>query len=151
MLRSVHRLGYRVAYTILASTWTVLGRAPAGVKCVILRDDEVLLVRHTYGPKRWELPGGTKRPLEEPEVTARREAHEEVGADIADWTPFGPMITKIGRARVNLHAFVARVDRLDPQSDGVEIAQARFFPVAALPEPIGPDVERIVELGVGAA
>jgi 8-oxo-dGTP pyrophosphatase MutT (NUDIX family) len=137
-----------VAYVVLATTWAVAGRGPAGVKCVILREEEVLLVRHTYGPRRWELPGGTKRPWEEPAATARREAREEVGADIEDWTTVRLMITKIGRARVRLHTFSTRVEGLEPEVDGVEIAEARFFPVAALPDPRGRDVERIVALAV---
>jgi 8-oxo-dGTP pyrophosphatase MutT (NUDIX family) len=151
VLRPVLRLGYRVAYIVLSVTWTVVGRAPTGVKCVILRGDDVLLVRHTYGPRRWELPGGTKRPREAPEQTARRETREEIGADIADWTEIEPLATKLRRARLNLHAFVARVEQLEPETDGVEIAQARFFPVAALPKPIGPDVKRILDRGLAAA
>jgi 8-oxo-dGTP pyrophosphatase MutT (NUDIX family) len=138
------RAGYRVAYVILATVWRVAGRAPGGVKCVILRGDDVLLVRHTYGPKRWELPGGGRRPREEPAAAARRETREEVGADVTDWTALEPLHTRIGRARVTLHPFITRVDELVPERDEVEIAQARFFPVDALPAPIGPDVPVIL-------
>ena len=148
MPKALLRLGYRFAYIVLATTWAVVGRGPAGVKCVILRDEDVLLVRHTYGPRRWELPGGTKRPWEGAAATARREAREEVGADLAEWAPLREMVTKIGRARVRLHTYTATVETLDPQVDGVEIAEARFFPAADLPEPRGRDVERIVRLAL---
>jgi 8-oxo-dGTP pyrophosphatase MutT (NUDIX family) len=138
------RLVYRVAYCVLVTLWRVLGRAPGGVKCVILRGDDVLLVRHTYGPNRWELPGGTRRPREDLADTARREAREELGADLTDWTSLGTYDGRIGRAKVTLHPFLTRVDELEPRRDEVEIAQARFFPVAALPAPIGRDVPILV-------
>jgi 8-oxo-dGTP pyrophosphatase MutT (NUDIX family) len=145
------RAGYRVAYLILATTWRVVGRAPGGVKCVILRGDDVLLVRHTYGPKRWELPGGARHPREELADAARRETREEVGADVPEWTALEPLHTRLGgRARVTLHPFVARVEELVPERDEVEIAQARFFPLDELPAPIGPDVPVILRrAGVG--
>jgi 8-oxo-dGTP pyrophosphatase MutT (NUDIX family) len=138
------RFAYRVAYVVISTTWRVIGRAPGGVKCVILRGDEVLLVRHTYGPKRWELPGGARHPGEELADTARRETHEELGADLADWTPLGTYEGHIGRARVTLHPFLTRVDELEPRRDEVEIAQARFFPVDRLPSPLGEDVPVIL-------
>jgi 8-oxo-dGTP pyrophosphatase MutT (NUDIX family) len=138
------RFGYRIAYVLISTTWRLLGRAPGGVKCVILRGDDVLLVRHTYGPKRWELPGGARRAGEELADTARRETREELGADITDWTSLGPYEGNIGRARVTLHPFLTRVEQLEPRRDEVEIAQARFFPVDRLPSPIGQDVPVIL-------
>jgi 8-oxo-dGTP pyrophosphatase MutT (NUDIX family) len=138
------RLVYRVAYRVLATIWRVLGRAPGGVKCVILRGDDVLLVRHTYGPKRWELPGGARHLGEDLADTARRETREEVGADLTDWTSLGTYEGRIGRAKVTLHPFLTRVEELEPRRDEVEIAQARFFPVESLPVPIGKDVPILV-------
>ena len=29
-----------------------------GVRCVLVHGDELLLVRHSYGDRRWGLPGG---------------------------------------------------------------------------------------------
>jgi 8-oxo-dGTP pyrophosphatase MutT (NUDIX family) len=140
----VLRFAYRIAYVLIATLWRVLGRAPGGVKCVILRGDDVLLVRHTYGPKRWELPGGARRPREELADTARRETREELGADLTEWTALGTYDGHIGRARVTLHPFFTRVDEFEPRRDEVEIAQARFFPVDRLPAPVGKDVPVIL-------
>ncbi|MCW3065435.1 MAG: hypothetical protein JWN32_2607 [Solirubrobacterales bacterium] len=145
MPRPLLRAGYRLAYFVLSTTWWVLGRAPGGVKCVILRGDEVLLVRHTYGPNRWELPGGGRHRGEEPAAAARRETREELGADVPEWTTLGALETSVGRANATLYPFLARVEDLDPVRDDVEIAEARFFRLDALPTPVGDDVPRILE------
>ncbi|MBV9416653.1 MAG: NUDIX domain-containing protein, partial [Solirubrobacterales bacterium] len=50
---------------------------------------EVLLVRHTYGRRSWDLPGGTVRRRELPVDAARREMQEELGCRIEDWVDFG--------------------------------------------------------------
>lgn len=49
------------------------------VGCVVIREEQVLLVRHTYGSAKGQLliPGGYCKPEELPEETARREVLEE--------------------------------------------------------------------------
>ena len=55
----VRRVGYRFAYAGLRVYWFVLRPRSTGIKCVLTDGDRVLLVRHTYGPRAWELPGGS--------------------------------------------------------------------------------------------
>ena len=43
----------------------------------------MLLVRHTYGPRAWDLPGGAIKRGEPPIDAARREMDEELGLDDA--------------------------------------------------------------------
>ena len=56
---------------------------PLGAASVI-RDaaGRVLLVRHGYGERNWEIPGGAGEPHESALETALREAREEVGVDL---------------------------------------------------------------------
>jgi 8-oxo-dGTP pyrophosphatase MutT (NUDIX family) len=141
----VLRAGYRLAYFVLSTMWWVRGHAPGGVKCVILRGEEVLLVRHTYGPKRWELPGGARHRGEAPIAAARREVREELGADLAEWQALDALRIRLGRADMTLYPFLVRVAELAPKRDDVEIAEARFFSLDSLPAPLGRDVPRILE------
>jgi hypothetical protein len=43
------RLAYRLGYHLLRVWWLVSRQTKRGVKCVLARDGEILLVRHTYG------------------------------------------------------------------------------------------------------
>lgn len=53
-----------------------------GAASVIVNNGMVLLVRHNYGRRNWEIPGGVSEPGESAEATARREAREEIGVDL---------------------------------------------------------------------
>ena len=53
------------------------------------RQRRVLLVRHTYGSRGWDLPGGSMKRGEAPVNAARREMHEELGVTIDDWRSLG--------------------------------------------------------------
>ena len=97
LLRTAYRLGHPLAHAY----WRLAQPTKRGVKCVLTRGDEVLLVRHTYGSStRWELPGGGVKRREEPRAAARREAREELGVDIADWRPLGDLFERIDGKRV---------------------------------------------------
>jgi 8-oxo-dGTP pyrophosphatase MutT (NUDIX family) len=110
------------------------------VKCVF--DDgagRLLFVRHTYGRRgAWELPGGGAHGDEEPAVAARREAREELGADVAAWTPLGRAEGRWHGKTERLDVFGARWPGGPVRPDPVEIAEAAWFPRDAPPSPLGP-------------
>ena len=130
LLRTLYRLGYPLAHAY----WRLAQPTKQGVKCVLTRGDEVLLVRHTYGPgTRWELPGGGVKRREEPSAAARRETHEELGVDIADWRPLGDLFERIDGKRDTLWCFTAPVGDRTIETDRAEIAEARWFHRDELP------------------
>jgi ADP-ribose pyrophosphatase YjhB (NUDIX family) len=104
-----------------------------GVRCVLVRDDEVLLVRHTYGDRRWSLPGGLMRRGEDPGATARREMREELALE-REWRSLG-VIEFVGtdRARHIVTCFTALVRDDDLAANPAEIAETRWFPQFRLP------------------
>ena len=128
------RTAYRAGYPLARAYWRLAQPHKHGVKCVLTRGDEVLLVRHTYGPEtRWELPGGGVKRGEEPRAAARREAREELGADIADWRPLGDLFERIDGKRDTLWCFAAELGDAAIETDGAEIAEARWFRRDELP------------------
>lgn len=52
--------------------------------CVVIRDDKVLLVKHTYGAAKGKylIPGGFSENGELPQKTAEREVLEETGVSV---------------------------------------------------------------------
>jgi 8-oxo-dGTP diphosphatase len=111
-----------------------------GVKCALRAGDgRVLFVRHGYGNRRqWEIPGGGARPGEALAHAARREAFEELGADIAQWEQVGVASGDwYGRDQV-LTVFAARWPGGPVRADPVEIAAAGWFSLDRPPEPLGP-------------
>jgi 8-oxo-dGTP pyrophosphatase MutT (NUDIX family) len=144
----LRRFGYRVAYRALRAWWAVRRPHTRGVKCVLRRDGgDVLFVRHTYGRRgEWELPGGSPRRREPSADTARREAREELGLDLV-WTPIGPTETGGDGKTTTLHAFTAQAgDGAGLRITPVEIAEARWAPPTAPPQPLGRDAPAVLTL-----
>jgi len=96
---------------------------------------EVLLVRHTYGVRNWEIPGGAGEPDESPAQTAVREVLEETGLSVTAVAVTGwyydPTVDKMGGV------FLCEMDKsATPVADGSETSECRFWPADALPKPI---------------
>jgi 8-oxo-dGTP pyrophosphatase MutT (NUDIX family) len=143
------RLAYRVGYRVLRVWWAIARPQKRGVKCVLTRGDEILLIRHTYGggARRWELPGGGVKRREEPLVAARRETREELGLDVDDWKPLGDLFERIDRKRDRLWCFASEIGRDRPiELDRAEVEEAEWFPRGDLPEERAKYVTRIVAL-----
>ena len=135
----------RVAYAGLRTYWFLLRPRIVGVKCVLTHGEDVLLVRHTYGSRAWDLPGGTVRRREAPRDAARREMHEELGRRIDDWTPLGELFVRSNHHDDDLHLFLARMSDRQVEIDLVELAEAGWFPRGALPVDLGRYVRPIME------
>ncbi|MGI9184638.1 MAG: NUDIX hydrolase [Solirubrobacteraceae bacterium] len=142
------RLAYRAAYRLLQVAWLVLRPQVTGVKCLITHRDRILLVRHTYGPRGWDLPGGTMRRGESPLQTARREMSEELGIEGADWLPVGQVRGRESRRNDTIYCFATELPRPGVTPDPGELATARWFPRAALPTDLARYVRPILT-GVG--
>ncbi len=138
----LRRAAIRVAYVGLRVYWFVLRPRIVGVKCVITHGDEVLLVRHTYGSRSWDLPGGTVRRRELPRDAAIREMHEELGRRIEDWISLGELFVNTNQHDDNLHLFQARLEDRELHLNLTELAEAAWFPRDALP----PELRRHVRL-----
>lgn len=117
---------------------TIFRKEILGVKAVVInnRNDEVLLVKHSYkGRNKWYLPGGGVWYKERPDNAIKRELGEEVGLKIKDIKLVG-----IYRGRNNslTFLFVSNIDpdlvNLNPKQ--FEIEEASFFNVKKLPKNI---------------
>jgi len=107
-----------------------------GTRSLVLRnhDSEVLLVRHGYVPG-WLLPGGGVERGETLADAALRELREEAGIE-AEEPPrlHGVFLNDAQFRGDHVACYVLRRFREAGFTASAEIAEARFFPVTALPE-----------------
>jgi 8-oxo-dGTP pyrophosphatase MutT (NUDIX family) len=140
------RWAIRSAYRVLRVYWFLRRPRMSGVKCVLTREDRVLLVRHTYGRDDWDLPGGAMKSGEEPVHAARREIREELGVTIDDWRSLGVITGRADYRHDTLHCFQAPLGELQLTLDGTEIDRAGWFERPALPPNLSRYVPRILAL-----
>lgn len=74
----LHRALYRLADRVRRQVWTILRSTVHGVRVLALDDaGRVLLVRHSYGSRKWTTPGGGLGSGEDPVAAGLRELAEE--------------------------------------------------------------------------
>jgi ADP-ribose pyrophosphatase YjhB (NUDIX family) len=134
--RSLHRALMPLAHR-LRHRWRRLTRARLVGVSVFVTDMEgrLLLVRHSYGPGGWALPGGGMGRRENPEDAARREIAEEVGCALEGVRVLEQLEETISGSPHRAWLVAART-RDRPRPDRREIVEARFFPTHSLPEPL---------------
>lgn len=136
VLYKVRRLGVRL-----------LRLRTRGVKVMLFNGrGELLLIRHSYGQSHlYMLPGGGIGRREAPEAAAAREIMEEVGLEVRQLTPLSEHFSAAEGKRDTIYLFKALADG-EPKADGIEISEARFFPLDRLPENVSPaTLRRIAE------
>jgi 8-oxo-dGTP pyrophosphatase MutT (NUDIX family) len=133
LMRQAYRLGYRILWAV----WHVRPPRGRGAKAILTNAGEVLLVRHTYGPHEWELPGGGSRRGEAPIATLRRELREELQVDVTEPIPLGAVNGPGRYAGNRVSYFTAELPARDVVRDPVEIAEVAWFDPAAPPMPLG--------------
>lgn len=109
-------------------------------------EQSIFLVRHTYVPG-WHLPGGGVEPGETAMVSLERELREEGNLEIMAPAElkslhFNRSISRRDHVALYLvHSFRQTAPRLPD----MEIAEAGFFPIDALPEGVTPATRRRLE------
>jgi 8-oxo-dGTP pyrophosphatase MutT (NUDIX family) len=141
---AARRLGYRVAFRLLQLRWRLLRPVQEGVKCMITDGDRLLLVRHTYGSRAWELPGGSSHRDESPLVTAQREMEEELGLGDAPWRLCGELRGRTYGRHDRIHVVAAEVRDPVLRVDPVEIEAVAWFERERLPLWTGPLLDPVV-------
>jgi 8-oxo-dGTP pyrophosphatase MutT (NUDIX family) len=139
------RVGFRVAYRLLQLIWFVRRPYTRGVKCLITSPEGVLLVRHTYGRRSWDLPGGALKRDEEPLACARREMEEELGMRDADWSAAGTIQGRQNHRRDLIYCFRTELAQAEVSPNPVELATVGWFPSGSLPAELSPYARPILE------
>lgn len=142
----LHRLLYRVADNGRKIWWRI-AKPPLEAVAVVAMDlnDQLLLIKLSYGSGGWNIPTGGINQGETPEQAAKRELMEETGCEAAVMTLLGTQEDQLHGTDNKVHVFSARVSGL-PVADMREVIEAKFFPMHSLPEPLTKTTRRRLEL-----
>ncbi|MCC6867814.1 MAG: NAD(+) diphosphatase [Burkholderiales bacterium] len=129
----VHPRGHERAKECPACGLVAYPRISPAMMVLVTRGRELLLARaHRFAPGMFSALAGFVEPGETIEDCVRREVHEEVGLDVTDITYFASQSWAFPHSL--MIAFTATYAGGDIHLEDEEIAEARWFPVDALPK-----------------
>lgn len=142
-LRSAATLLRKGAWQGERLRWRLFHPITLGARVILLRDSEVLLIRHTYRDG-WYFPGGGVDKGETLEAAARREALEEAQANIGELTLLGVFTNFRQSKSDHVAIFYTRDFELGAFAANDEIVAREWFPLDALPPDVSPATARRV-------
>ena len=131
--------------------WIALRPKTVGASALVVDGDKFLLIRQSYGTRRWTLPGGAVKRNETLKEAAVREAHEEAGIQVNDLdavTLLGVYGNFKSGKSDHLAVFVIR-DWEQKPVDTIEISDCGFFAFDELPEETSGGARRRIEEYLG--
>ncbi len=136
MLRAM-RIVMQGIFTIRRALFGILRIRTRGVKIMLFNAaGELLLIRNSYGASHLHvLPGGGIKRGEAPVDAAARELDEEVGMKLIRPVLIGTHQSRFEGKRDTVYIFSGLGEGL-PRPDGVEVEEARFFALDALPDTV---------------
>jgi 8-oxo-dGTP pyrophosphatase MutT (NUDIX family) len=109
----------------------------------------ILLVKHNYGPRNWELPGGRVEPGESPLEAVIREVQEETGLKAAIVRLSAVYHRRYGDSLQ--FVFIAEAPDAEPRPGPDEIDDCGYFAVDGLPRPMSNfTLQRITDAAAGS-
>lgn len=119
-----------------------------GARALVIQEDHVLLVKHTYTPG-WCTIGGEIETGESGLQALKRELMEEVGIDLYESPPIlGFYLNNFKKRDDYVIVYVCKhFEKKEVSSK--EILDARWFPLSDLPSDITPGTKRRIEEYLG--
>jgi ADP-ribose pyrophosphatase YjhB (NUDIX family) len=125
----------------------------AGVLVMVFDEQQRILLQHRTDDHMWDLPGGFMELGETTEETARREVREETGLEIGEMKLFTVLSGKEfffeypngDQAYSVCPVYVTHNPHGRLQPDGEEGSEVKFYSIRDLPEPMLPQIRRLIE------
>lgn len=138
---------YTLAIGTRAIVWHITRPTKMGVRILVIRDDDVLLVRHRIGSTPWSLPGGGVKARESLAIAAAREVLEETGCPIQIERLHGVFHNFKQGYNNHIAVFIGTpLAELRQPVGNLEIAETRYVPLRTLLDRIDPGSrQRIAE------
>jgi 8-oxo-dGTP pyrophosphatase MutT (NUDIX family) len=130
----------KMAHWFRRAYYFVLRPITLGVRILLIKEDQVILVKHSY-QDGWFLPGGGIKRGETLEQAIRREAAEECGAVLHQLVFIGTFNNFVDYNSDHVSLFLSEDFTLQEKRDH-EIEMLSAFPVGQLPENTTPGSQR---------
>lgn len=118
----------------------------AGVRVIVVRDREVLLLSHWFAPFVWTLPGGGIDDGETPEEAGIREVREETGLEIGSIAgTVGTYKGKMGKNDTVTVLYTGDFSGSLQLYPNLEIMGRSWFNIDNLPDEVSPANRRRIE------
>ena len=145
-MRKTKRFILKVGYSLLKLYWFLFRPKTQGVRCLIIKDNSILLIQHSYGSSNWTVPGGGTKTGESIAESAKREISEEVGITVSELTKLGCVQYDEEYKKDSIYVFLTTVASEAFTIDELEISSAQWFPLDSLPDNSSKLLERFLFL-----
>jgi len=134
-----------ILFPVVKLYWRILKPKTFGVKVIVEYDNQILMIRNSYGWKSWTFPGGRIEKGEKPVEAARREVLEETGLNLSDLTYVGQIVSTQEGNIDHIDIFYGLAQNSETVFCEFEIEEGKWFPKDMLPEmgPVGEEVWRV--------
>lgn len=133
----------KLAYRLMRVYWFLVHPVTLGARILMIRDNQVVLVKHSYQDE-WYLPGGGIKRNETLEQAIRREAAEECGAVLDQIEFLGVYTNFVEYKNDHIILFLSKDFTLMETNDH-EIEQVAFFSFHQLPDTLSPGTRGKIE------
>ena len=133
----------KLAYRLLRVYWFIFRPVTMGVRVILFKDEQFVLVKHTY-QDAWYLPGGGVKRGETVEGAIQREAAEECGATLNQVELLGIYTNFKEYKNDHITLFYCDDFAMDGNFDQ-EIEQVGTFTYDQLPQNTSPGSRRKIE------
>ncbi|WP_131783366.1 NUDIX domain-containing protein [Legionella gresilensis] len=128
--------------------FSILAKRTIGVRALLIQDDEILLVKHTY-QLGWYTIGGGVEPGETPYQALQRELKEEVGVSLLAPAQLFAVYYSNNEKRDDYIVFYICQALQQEISYSAEIAEQQWFKLDHLPLDISPATKKRIEEYLG--
>ena len=126
--------------------WFITRPTTQGVRCLIINDGKVLLIRHTYGSVLRTTVGGGVNKGEEIEQAVLREIKEETGIILNGATKVGVVLYTKEFKNDTIHVFIAETKTTQLVLDRSEILEADWYLLNDMPTDTSPLLNQFLDL-----